>query len=260
MINSDGSPKQKLLFNKKFWEELIAYFPWKRRVQQFFFRVCIRYRGNVSTKPLSSNGRETLTDPLPGNDRGYTDIHIYRQHRDLINLLYFFQNRKAGWKYYLDKFKPSNVKDTDRHTTLEVVTMNILQKKNMRRPTAYWHSLCTRVYLPSDSTWLCSSLCPLHRLQLNTQHNTNGAMTVQWNTLHGKQPSYRGSRSELNSPSVKSACTDYKQLTYVLPGSEWTPHPVKYLFCMQTNVYICRLWISHSGGHDESYLLRYDAE
>jgi hypothetical protein len=54
--------------NKKFWEELIAYFPLihqphrKRRVQQFFYYcVCICCRGNV------------FTEPLPSNDRG---IHI----------------------------------------------------------------------------------------------------------------------------------------------------------------------------------------
>jgi hypothetical protein len=49
--------------NKKFWEELIAYFPLirhglhrKRRIQQFFYCcVCIRCSGNVSTEPLTNN-------------------------------------------------------------------------------------------------------------------------------------------------------------------------------------------------------------
>jgi hypothetical protein len=49
--------------NKKFWEELIAYFPLtrhgphrKRRVQQFFYRfMSVRCRGNVFTELLPSN-------------------------------------------------------------------------------------------------------------------------------------------------------------------------------------------------------------
>jgi hypothetical protein len=51
------------LVNKKFWEELVAYFPLirpepqrKRRVQQFLYScVCIRFRGNIFTQPLPSN-------------------------------------------------------------------------------------------------------------------------------------------------------------------------------------------------------------
>jgi hypothetical protein len=54
-----------IIFNKKFWEELVAYFPLirheqhrKRRVQQFFYCcVYIRCRGNVFTEPLPSNDR-----------------------------------------------------------------------------------------------------------------------------------------------------------------------------------------------------------
>jgi hypothetical protein len=34
--------------------------------------MCIRYRGNVSTEPLPSNGKGIFTEPLPGNDRGDT--------------------------------------------------------------------------------------------------------------------------------------------------------------------------------------------
>jgi hypothetical protein len=49
--------------NKKFWDELMAYFPlkWhgphrKWRLQQFFYCcVCIRCRDNIFTEPLSSN-------------------------------------------------------------------------------------------------------------------------------------------------------------------------------------------------------------
>jgi hypothetical protein len=55
-----------IFINNKFWEELIACFPLirrgpyrKRRVQQLFYcLVCIRYRGNVFTKPLPINSRE----------------------------------------------------------------------------------------------------------------------------------------------------------------------------------------------------------
>jgi hypothetical protein len=103
------------ILNKKFWEELIAYFPLirhaphrKRRLQLIFF--C---RGNVFIEPLPSKDggggytdkphrlsfdttrtaqkttrptillcsvyslpREVFTDPLPSNDRG---IHIQTQ-------------------------------------------------------------------------------------------------------------------------------------------------------------------------------------
>jgi hypothetical protein len=34
------------------------------------FCVCIRYRGNVSTEPLPSNGKGIFTEPLPSNDGG----------------------------------------------------------------------------------------------------------------------------------------------------------------------------------------------
>jgi hypothetical protein len=37
---------------------------WKQRVQQFFYCcACIRYRGNVSTKPLPSNDTRIFTEP-----------------------------------------------------------------------------------------------------------------------------------------------------------------------------------------------------
>jgi hypothetical protein len=36
---------------------------WKRCVQQFFYCVCIRYRGNISTEPLPSNNRGIFTEP-----------------------------------------------------------------------------------------------------------------------------------------------------------------------------------------------------
>jgi hypothetical protein len=53
------------LYKKKFWEELIVYFPSirhgphrKRRVKQFFYCcMCICCRGNIFTEPLPSNER-----------------------------------------------------------------------------------------------------------------------------------------------------------------------------------------------------------
>jgi hypothetical protein len=58
-------PKTKI---KKFWEEVIAYSPLirhgphrKRRVQLFYYCMCIRCCCNV------------LTEQLPSNDRGHTD-------------------------------------------------------------------------------------------------------------------------------------------------------------------------------------------
>jgi hypothetical protein len=51
---------------------LIRHGPhWKRRFQQFFCCcVCIRYRGNVYTRPLPSNDRRIFTEPFPSNDKG----------------------------------------------------------------------------------------------------------------------------------------------------------------------------------------------
>jgi hypothetical protein len=37
--------------------------------------VCIRYSGNVSTGPLSSNDKGIFTEPLPSNDKGiFTEL------------------------------------------------------------------------------------------------------------------------------------------------------------------------------------------
>jgi hypothetical protein len=40
--------------------------------------------------------REFFTDPLPTNNRSYTDTHTHIQQRDLISLLNFFKIRKMG--------------------------------------------------------------------------------------------------------------------------------------------------------------------
>jgi hypothetical protein len=53
------------LINEKFWEELIAYFPWydtghiknDASNNSSIVALCIRCRGNVSTKPLPSNDK-----------------------------------------------------------------------------------------------------------------------------------------------------------------------------------------------------------
>jgi hypothetical protein len=68
----------RIILDKKFWENLVAYFSFighalhrKRRVQQFFdCYVCIRYRGNVFTKPLPINDRGTFSEPLLSNETG----------------------------------------------------------------------------------------------------------------------------------------------------------------------------------------------
>jgi hypothetical protein len=90
---------------------LIRHGPhWKRRAQHFFYCVCMRYRGNVSTEPLPSNDRGFLTEPLPINDTGiftkpfhrnygeggWTHRHTHTQQRDLISLLSLFKIRKLG--------------------------------------------------------------------------------------------------------------------------------------------------------------------
>jgi hypothetical protein len=73
--------------NNKFWEELIACFPWydtgcneKRRIQQFFCCcMCICYHGNISTELLPSKDRGIFTEPLPSKDMGDTQAHTHTQ-------------------------------------------------------------------------------------------------------------------------------------------------------------------------------------
>jgi hypothetical protein len=55
----------------------------------FYYCVCIRYRGDVSTEPLpsnnrviftellSSNDKGMFTEPLPSNDEGDTQTHTH---------------------------------------------------------------------------------------------------------------------------------------------------------------------------------------
>jgi hypothetical protein len=71
------------VYNKKFWEELIAYFPWydTDRIENDASKnssiACVRYRGNVSTDPLPSTDRGTFTEPSRhlATIRGYAYRH-----------------------------------------------------------------------------------------------------------------------------------------------------------------------------------------
>jgi hypothetical protein len=68
--------KQEVLGRTNRLLSLIRHRPhWKQRVQQFFYCcVCILYRCNVSTEPLSINDRGIFTKPLPSNDkRSFTE-------------------------------------------------------------------------------------------------------------------------------------------------------------------------------------------
>jgi hypothetical protein len=64
--------------NKKFCEELIAYFPWydtchieNDASKNSSIVACVfLYRRKVSTEPLPGNDRGNFTEPLPSNDRG----------------------------------------------------------------------------------------------------------------------------------------------------------------------------------------------
>jgi hypothetical protein len=83
--------------------------------------VCIRYHGNVSTKPLPSNDRRIFTEPLPSNDREYKDVraHIHRQQCDLISLLLFFQSKESRLKTQIK--------------LLELCTLVVILPSNYRR-------------------------------------------------------------------------------------------------------------------------------
>jgi hypothetical protein len=76
-------------YNKKFWEELIAYFPLIRHGlhrkrnkyvnthrQQSDLIIYTRSCGGFFTEPLPINDKGTFTEPLLSNDKGgYTDTH-----------------------------------------------------------------------------------------------------------------------------------------------------------------------------------------
>jgi hypothetical protein len=60
--------QQKVLGRTNRLLSLIRHWPhWKRRVLQFFYCLCIRYRGYVSTEPLPSNGLVKIPLSLHGN-------------------------------------------------------------------------------------------------------------------------------------------------------------------------------------------------
>jgi hypothetical protein len=59
------------MFDKKFWEEPLAYIPWydtgnieNDTSNNSSIVVCIHYRGNVSTEPLPSNNRGIFSEPF----------------------------------------------------------------------------------------------------------------------------------------------------------------------------------------------------
>jgi hypothetical protein len=85
---------------KKFWEELIAYFPWydTGHIENDASNnscVCICYRGNVPAESLHSNDKVIFTEPLPSNNKGihgHTHAHIQQ--------LSFFQNKESRLKSF----------------------------------------------------------------------------------------------------------------------------------------------------------------
>jgi hypothetical protein len=92
--------------NKKFWEELIADFPWydtghiENDASNNFYIACVFVTaGNdreIYTERLPSNQKGIFTEPLPSNDRGDTQTNTHTQQRDLIRLLNFFRIREVG--------------------------------------------------------------------------------------------------------------------------------------------------------------------
>jgi hypothetical protein len=63
-----SNPTTKCYFKNKFWEELIAYFPWydighieNDASNNSSIVACICYSGNISTEPLPSNNRGIFT-------------------------------------------------------------------------------------------------------------------------------------------------------------------------------------------------------
>jgi hypothetical protein len=100
------------ILNKKFWEELIAYFPSydtyniekdASNNSSIVGRVFVtavtflpsRCLATINfTEPLPTDDKGTFTEPLPSNDK--REIHIHTDSNVIISLLYIFQNRKVG--------------------------------------------------------------------------------------------------------------------------------------------------------------------
>jgi hypothetical protein len=55
---------------KKFWEEVIAYFPLNVAWKGIFTEPLPSNDGGTVTEPLPSNNNGIFTEPLPSNDRG----------------------------------------------------------------------------------------------------------------------------------------------------------------------------------------------
>jgi hypothetical protein len=117
-----------LFWNKKFWEELVAYFPWcdKGHIENHasnnssivacvfvtavtFLRSrcvatisgfllpsrCLSTIGFFFTKPLPSNDKGMFAEPLASNDKGDKQTHTRKaawSHKPTL----FFQNREVG--------------------------------------------------------------------------------------------------------------------------------------------------------------------
>jgi hypothetical protein len=121
---------RKRLNNKKFWEELIACFPWydtghiendasnissvvacvfvtavtflpSRRLATiggFLPSRCLATIGGFLPSRCLATIRVFLPSRCLATIGGYTDIHTHRQQRDVISVLSFFQNKESRLK------------------------------------------------------------------------------------------------------------------------------------------------------------------
>jgi hypothetical protein len=76
------SARQEMDVNKKFWEELIAYFPLIQGPHRKRSRCLATIRGLLPSRCQTVIGGYTDT---------HTHTHTHGQQRDLISLLYFFK-------------------------------------------------------------------------------------------------------------------------------------------------------------------------
>jgi hypothetical protein len=102
-IGKNFDKKQDILGRTNRRLSLIRHEPHrKRRIQQFFYCcVCIRYRGNVSTEALPSNGRITFTETscCLATIGGYTYRHTDCWEGFFSLLSLFWKNRIGLWDY-----------------------------------------------------------------------------------------------------------------------------------------------------------------
>jgi hypothetical protein len=137
---------QALVINKKFWEELIAYFPWydtgyiENDASKYSSTVacvfvsavtfpqssCLAMIGFFFTEPLPGNHKGIFAEPLPSNNRRIHK-HAHKQKRELISLLCFDVELRLS-----PRWVGGNIGSTDATKTCHDLNVYIFETNNRK--------------------------------------------------------------------------------------------------------------------------------